>query len=149
MEIIIKDHSVSDIEAIAVLRQQQSEGVEDSNFESKYLQLVWIPLYITLRFLRLIRSEPKVIWLQTLSTFFSSGKITVTLMVWYLLPFFCYFILSFFSFSHSFDLSCSFPLYFLLFLPFLSFFFLFSSPLLSHPLILFLFSLLFFGVENR
>lgn len=37
---MVKDHSASDMEALAVLEQQQSEGVEDSNFESEYLQLV-------------------------------------------------------------------------------------------------------------
>ena len=37
---MVKDHSVSDIEALTVLEQQQSECVEGGNFESKYPQLV-------------------------------------------------------------------------------------------------------------
>lgn len=32
MEIMVKDYSVSDTETLAVLGQQQSEGIEDSNF---------------------------------------------------------------------------------------------------------------------
>lgn len=143
---MIKDHRMSDIEALAVLEQQQSEGVERSHFESKYLQLIWIPFYITLSFWKLTRSEPKLVWLQTLRKFFISIKITVILMGLHLFffsffhPYFLSLILSIF---HILDLSCwfllFFYLYFLLFFPFILIFFL-SFPSLLFPS--FLFSLL-------
>lgn len=37
---MVKDHSVSDIEALALSEQKQGEGVEDSHFEGKYVKLV-------------------------------------------------------------------------------------------------------------
>lgn len=39
-KLMVKNHSVSDIEALALLGQKQGEGVEDSHFESKYVQLI-------------------------------------------------------------------------------------------------------------
>lgn len=45
---MVKDHSVSDVEAPAVLEQKQGEGMEDCHFERKYVQLVWIPFYASL-----------------------------------------------------------------------------------------------------